>query len=87
MNNRDTSDEATGAQTAPGELESDQVHDAAERLQASVSDFAREDEEQQQSLLTAMKRTAAQLRTTDAKMEENSAKIDKLANWIEDNRR
>jgi hypothetical protein len=87
MNDSDTSDEATGAQTAPGELDSDQVHDAAEQLQASVSDFAREDEAQQQSLLTAMKQTAAQLRTTDAKMEENRAKIDKLASWIENNRR
>jgi hypothetical protein len=86
-NNSNTNDEAMGAQTAPAELDSHQVHDAAEQLQASVSHFAQEDERHQQSLLTVTKQMDAQLRTTDAKVQRNRAEIDKLESWIRDNRR
>ena len=81
-NNSNTSDEAMGAQTTSAELDSDQVHDAAEQLQASVSHFGQEDEKRQQSLRTVMKQMSAQLRTTDAKVQGNRAEIDKLANRI-----
>jgi len=87
MNNSNTSDEAMGAQAASAELDSDQVHGAAEQLRESVSQFAQEDEGQQQSILTFMKQMGAQLRTTDAKAQGNRAEIDKLASWIDNNRR
>jgi seryl-tRNA synthetase len=81
-NKSDSSDKAIGAQTASTELDSDQVHDAAEQLQASVSRFAQEDEGNQQSVVVAMKQVGAQLQTTDAKVRQNRAEIDKLSSRI-----
>jgi hypothetical protein len=62
MSNGNTSDETMGAQTAPAESDSAQAHDAAQQLQASVSQFAQDDEGHQQSLLAVVKQMGAQLR-------------------------
>ena len=74
------SDEATGAQTASAEINSGKVHGAAQQLQASVSRFAQE--AQRESFVTLVKQVSEQLRTTDAKVQDNRAQIDKLASRI-----
>lgn len=85
MNSDNTSNsdgEAMAAQTAPAEIDSDQVHDAAGRLQASVSGFAQEDEGYQGSLVAVIKQAGAQLGATNAKVQGNRAEIEKLASRI-----
>ena len=77
-------DEATGAQTALSNINSGNVHDAAQQLQASVSRFAQE--AQRESFVTLIKQVSEQVRTTDAKVEVNRAQIDKLASRIKNYR-
>ena len=77
-------EEAMGAQTASAEINSDKVHGAAQQLQASVSRFAQE--AQRESFVTLIKQVSEQLRTTDAKVQDNRAQIDKLASRIKNYR-
>ena len=81
-NNSISNDEAMDPQSAPVEMNSGNVHDAAQQLETSISRFAQEDEGNQESLFAVMKQAGAQLRTTDAKEQRNRAEIDKLASRI-----
>jgi hypothetical protein len=85
-NNRSSNDEALNPQTAPVNMDFGQMFDAAEQLQSTVSRFAEGDDSGQEGLLAVMKQMGAQLRTTDAKVRENRAQIEKLGSWIRNSR-
>ncbi len=63
-----------------------QLPEVAEQLQRSISRFTQEDERNQEGLLAVIKQMGAQLRTTDVKLGENRAQIEKLGSWIRNNR-
>jgi hypothetical protein len=81
-NNSNSNEEAVGAQSAPAEINSGKVNDAAQQLQAAVSSFAQETQRNQESLIALIKQMSDQLRSTDAKGRADRAQIDKLASQI-----
>ena len=86
-NDGDSSDEVKGAQTALSETNSGNVHAAAQQLEAGVSRFAQDDQRDHESLVALVRQVSQQVRTTDADVRKDRAQIDKLSNWILNNRR
>jgi hypothetical protein len=83
--NRNSSD-GTAAQAGLAAMDFSQLPEVAEQLQRSISRFTQEDERNQEGLLAVIKQMGAQLRTTDVKLGENRAQIEKLGSWIRNNR-
>ena len=67
-NNSDN--EATGAKAASAEINSDQVRDAAEQLQGSVSRFAQENQRNHENLSRLMDQPDLQIVKLEQKVEE-----------------
>jgi len=68
--NRDSSDEATGVQTALSETNSGDVHDAAQQLEASLSRFVQDDQKTDENLSRLMDHPSDQIRSLEKKIED-----------------
>jgi len=82
-----TNEGNAGAQIAQAEPDFSPLREAAQQLQASVSRFAQEHDKGDEGITSVVSQIGAQLRNTDAKTEQNTAQIEKLGNWIRNNRR
>ena len=84
-NNGNSSDEAMGAQTAPAAVDSGQVHDAAERLQASVSQFLQENQRNHEKLNRSMDQPSDQVLKLERKIEDvrkaTEKNMDRIRNY------
>ena len=69
-NNSNSSDVAVGAQTAPAEIDSDQVHDAVGQLQTSLSRFLQEDQRAGEDLSRLMEQPGDQIWRIERKIED-----------------
>jgi methyl-accepting chemotaxis protein len=78
---------AVGTQTGTIGSNSDEVNDALSQLQASVSGFVQQAQASQESLIAVINQMSQQLQATNSKVQQNSALIERLSNWISSNRR
>lgn len=69
-NSGNSSDEAVGGQTASARMNSDEVRDAAQELQANVSRFFQEDQRADEDLSRLMDQPSDQIRRLERKIED-----------------
>jgi len=86
-NNSDFSDETMGAQTAPAEMNSGNVHDAAQQFQESLSRFMQEDQRAKENLSRFMDQPSDQIWRLEKKIEDVRSATERNLELIRNYRR